>query len=114
MEYSNNIEDDENIPEIDERNNLNLDILHENDDDIENDHNSDEVTVDGNEIDYVDEINTKQIKVEQDIDILPISTVYSVNENNSKNKGRKSKNNRTTRYNLRTRKEGTRRNAINN
>ena len=39
---------------------MNLDILHEDDDDIENHHNSDELTVDGNKIDDVDEINTKQ------------------------------------------------------
>ena len=69
MEYYNNIEDNENIPETDERNNIDLDILHEDDDDIENYHNSDIVSVDGNEIDDVDEINTKQIKVEQDINI---------------------------------------------
>ena len=52
-----------------------------------------------------------KIKVEQDIDILPISTVHSVNENNNENKGSKSNNDTTTRHNLRTRKEGTHRNA---
>ena len=64
MEYYNNIEDDENIPEIDERNKTDLDILHEDNDDIENDYDSDEVTEDSNEIDDIDKINTKQIKVE--------------------------------------------------
>ena len=80
MEYYDNIEDDENIPEIDERNDTDLDILDENDDDIEYDYVSDEVTEDDNQIDYVDEINTKQIKVEQDIDNLLVHTVHSVNE----------------------------------
>ena len=86
MEYYNNIENDENVPDIDEKNKTDLDILHEDDDDIENHYDSDEVTKDGNEIDDVDVINSKQIKVEQDIDILPVNTVYSVNENNDENK----------------------------
>ena len=111
MEYYNNIEDDENIPEIDERNKTDLDILHEDNDDIENDYDSDEVTEDSNEIDDVDKINTKQIKVEQDIDILPVNTVHSVKENNNENKSSKIKNDTTTQHNLRTRKEGTHRNA---
>ena len=111
MEYYNNIEDDENIPEIDERNKTDLDILHEDNDDIENDYDSDEVTEDSNEIDDVDKINTKQIKVEQDIDILPVNTVHSVKENNNENKSSKIKNDTTTQHNLRIRKEGTHRNA---
>ena len=111
MEYYNNIEDDKNIPEIDERNKTDLDILHEDNDDIENDYDSDEVTEDSNEIDDVDKINTKQIKVEQDIDILPVNTVHSVKENNNENKSSKIKNDTTTQHNLRIRKEGTHRNA---
>ena len=111
MEYYDNIEDDENIPEIDERNDTDLDILDENDDDIENDYDSDEVTEDDNQINDVDEINTKQIKVEQDIDNLLVHTVHSVNEKRNEIKKSKSNNDTTARHSLRTRKEGTHRKA---
>jgi len=52
-----------------------------------------------------------KIKVEQDIDILPVNTVHSVKENNNENKSSKIKNDTTTQHNLRIRKEGTHRNA---
>ena len=43
--------------------------------------------------------------------MLPVNTVHSVNESNDQIKSSKNNNDTATRHNLRTRKEGTHRNA---
>ena len=100
MEYYNNGEDEEIIPEIGERNETDPDIVDEDDADLETDYDNDEVYENENGVDETDISNL----IEQDVDILPVNTEHDV-INTNESESNQNNNNATTRHNLRTRKE---------
>ena len=80
--------------------------MDEDDVDVETDYNNDEVYENKNEVDEAEISNL----IEQDVDIIPVNIEQDV-INNNESASNQNKNNKTSRHNLRTRKEGTHRNA---
>ena len=80
--------------------------MDEDDVDVETDYNNDEVYENKNEVDEAEISNL----IEQDVDIIPVNIEQDV-INNNESASNQNNNNTTSRHNLRTRKEGTHRNA---
>ena len=78
MEYYNNGEDEEIIPEIGERNKTDPDIVDKDDTDVETDYDNEEVYENENEVDDADISNL----IEQDDDILPLNIEHNIINNN--------------------------------
>ena len=78
MEYYNNGEDEEIIPEIGERNKTDPDIVDKDDTDVETDYDNEEVYENENEVGDADISNL----IEQDDDILPLNIEHNIINNN--------------------------------